>query len=41
MNFLMDKGCWKFLTIDEQEPIIPENCTPQQIQANKSWHEKI
>jgi hypothetical protein len=31
MNFFMGKGYWEFLTNDEQEPIFPKNCTPQQI----------
>jgi len=40
MNFLMGKGYWEFITGDEKEPPIPENPTQQQIQANKTWHEK-
>ncbi len=40
MNFLMGKGYWEFITGDETEPPLPENPTQQQIQANKTWHEK-
>ncbi len=40
MNFLMGKGYWEFITGDEKEPLLLENPTQQQIQANKSWHEK-
>jgi hypothetical protein len=40
MNFLMGKGYWEFITSDEKEPLLPENPTQQQIQANKTWHEK-
>ncbi len=40
MNFLMGKGYLEFITGDEKEPPIPENPTQQQIQANKTWHEK-
>ncbi len=40
MNFLMGKGYWEFITGDEIEPPLPENPTQQQIQANKTWHEK-
>jgi hypothetical protein len=40
MNFLMGKGYWEFITGDETEPPLPENPTEQQIQANKTWHEK-
>jgi hypothetical protein len=40
MNFLMGKGYWEFITSDEKEPPFPKNPTRQQIQANKSWHEK-
>jgi len=41
MNFLMGKGYWEFITSDEKEPPLPENPTQQQIQANKTWHEKV
>ncbi len=41
MNFLMGKGYWEFITGDEKEPLLLENPTPQQIQANKTWHEKV
>ncbi len=41
MNFLMGKGYWEFIIGDEKEPPLPENPTQQQIQANKTWHEKI
>jgi len=41
MNFSMRKGYWEFITGDEIEPPLPENPTQQQIQANKTWHEKI
>ncbi len=41
MNFLMGKGYWEFITGDEIEPLLPENPTQQQIQANKIWHEKV
>jgi hypothetical protein len=40
MNFLMGKGYLEFITSDENEPPLPENPTQQQIQANKTWHEK-
>jgi hypothetical protein len=40
MNFLMGKGYCEFITDDEKEPPFPENPTQQQIQANKTWHEK-
>jgi hypothetical protein len=40
MNFLMGKGYWEFIIGDENEPPFPENPTQQQIQANKTWHEK-
>jgi len=39
-NFLMGKGYWEFITSDEKEPPLPENPTQQQIQTNKTWHEK-
>jgi hypothetical protein len=29
MNFLMGKGYWEFITIDEKEPPLPENPTQQ------------
>jgi hypothetical protein len=41
MNFLMGKGYWEFITGDEKKPLLPENPIQQQIQANKTWHEKI
>ncbi len=40
MNFLMGKGYWEFITNDETKTLLPENPTQQQIQANKTWHEK-
>jgi hypothetical protein len=40
MNFLMGKGYWEFITGDEKKPPLLENPTQQQIQANKTWHEK-
>jgi hypothetical protein len=40
MNSLMGKGYWKFIISDEKKPILPENFTEEQIQANKTWHEK-
>jgi hypothetical protein len=40
MNFLMGKAYWEFITGDETELLLPENPTQQQIQANKTWHEK-
>jgi hypothetical protein len=40
MNFLMGKGYWEFVISDETEPPLLENPTQQQIQANKTWHEK-
>jgi hypothetical protein len=40
MNFLMGKGYWEFITGDEKEPPLLENPTQQQIQTNKTWHEK-
>jgi hypothetical protein len=41
MNFLMGKGYWEFITGEDIEPPLPENPTQQQIQANKTWHEKV
>jgi hypothetical protein len=41
MNFLMGKGYWEFITGDDTKPPLPESPTQQQIQANKTWHEKI
>jgi hypothetical protein len=40
MNFLMGKGYWEFISVDEIKPLLPENPTQQEIQANKTWHEK-
>jgi hypothetical protein len=40
MNFLMGKGYWEFVIGDEKELPLPKNPTQQQIQTNKSWHEK-
>jgi hypothetical protein len=40
MNFLMGKGYWEYIIGDEIEPPLFENPTQQQIQANKTWHEK-
>jgi predicted transposase YbfD/YdcC len=40
MNLLMEKGYWEFITGDETKPPLPENSTQQQIQTNKTWHEK-
>jgi len=40
MNFLMGKGYWEFITVGEKEPPFLENPTQQQIQTNKTWHEK-
>ncbi len=40
MNLLMGKGYWEFITGDETKPPLPKNPTQQQIQANKTWHEK-
>jgi hypothetical protein len=40
MNFLMGKGYSEFITGDEKKPLLPENPTQQQLQANKTWHEK-
>jgi hypothetical protein len=40
MNFLIGKGFWEFITSDEKEPTLPKNPTQQQIQTNKTWHEK-
>jgi hypothetical protein len=40
MNFLMGKGYWEFIIGDDTEPPLPENPTQQQIQANKTCHEK-
>jgi hypothetical protein len=41
MNFLMGKGYWEFIIGDEKEPPLLEYPTQQQIQADKTWHEKI
>jgi hypothetical protein len=35
MNFFMGKGYWEFITSDETQPLLLENPTQQQIQANK------
>jgi len=40
MNLLMGNSYWEFIIGDEKEPPLPENPTQQQIQANKTWHEK-
>jgi len=40
MNFSMGKGYWEFINGDETEPPLPKNPTQQQIQANKTGHEK-
>ncbi len=36
----MGKGYWEFKTSDEKKPFFIENPTQQQIQTNKTWHEK-
>ncbi len=36
----MGKGYWEFIIGDDTESPLPENPTQQQIQANKTWHEK-
>jgi len=36
----MGKIYWEFIISDEKEPFLPKNPTKQQIQANKTWHEK-
>ncbi len=36
----MGKGYWEFITGDEKELPLSEKPTQQQIQANKTWHEK-
>ncbi len=40
MNFLMGEGYWEFIIGDEIKPFFPKSPTQQQIQANKTWHEK-
>jgi len=40
IKFFMGKGYWDFVTGDETKPPLLENPTQQQIQANKTWHEK-
>jgi hypothetical protein len=40
MNFLMGKDYWEFITNDEKKPPLPENPTQQQIQGDKTSHEK-
>jgi hypothetical protein len=40
MNFLMGKGYWEFIIGDEKKPPLLKNPTQQQIQVNKTWHEK-
>jgi uncharacterized protein YegL len=40
MNFLIGKSYWEFITGDEKELPFLENLTEQQIQVNKTWHEK-
>ncbi len=37
----MGKGYWEFIIGDEKEPLLPKNPIQQQIQANKTWHEKV
>ncbi len=37
----MGKGYWEFINGDEKEPLLPKNPTQQQIQAHKTWHEKL
>jgi hypothetical protein len=41
MNFLMGESYWEFIIGDDTEPLLLENPTQQQIQANKTWHEKV
>ncbi len=36
----MGEGYWEFITGDDKEPPLLENPTQQQIQANKTSHEK-
>ncbi len=36
----MGKGYWEFITNDEKEPLLLKNPIQQQIQANKTQHEK-
>ncbi len=40
MNFFMGKGYWEFIIGDEKKPPLLKNPTQQQIQANKTSHEK-
>ncbi len=40
MNFLIGQDYWEFITSDEKEPLFLENPTQQQIQVNKTSHEK-
>ncbi len=40
MNVLMEKDYWEYITGDEKEPLLPKNPTQQQIQVNKTQHEK-
>jgi hypothetical protein len=37
----MGNGYWKFISGVETKPLLPGNPTQQQIQANKTWHEKV
>jgi len=41
MKFLMGKRYWEFISSDEKKPPFLENPTQQQIQANKTWLEKV
>jgi len=41
MIFLMGKGYWEFIIGDEKEPLLLENPTQQQIQANKFGMKKL
>jgi hypothetical protein len=41
MNFFMGKGYCKFITNDEKYFFLPKKPTQKQIQANKTWHEKV
>ncbi len=36
----MRNGYWEFITNDEKKKLLLENPTQQQIQTNKTWHEK-
>jgi len=39
-NFLMKKGYWEFITVNEVEPVLSNAPNQQEMQAFKGWHER-